>query len=237
MRPVANYARRYLRRSIADPVLRAKLLPDYTLGCKRVLISNDYYPALTRSNVDVITQGMREVRAGSIVDRAQRERDVDVIICATGFKVQELVPRGMFFGRGGRELADVWSAGPEAYKGTNTGLGHSSVIYMIESQVAYVLDALRQMRSEGWSLLEVDAHAQAAFNRELADKSARAVWKSGCKSWYLNASGRNTTMWPDFTFRFRHLTRRFDAAVYRKEAGLAAQPQTHVGPTRALAGR
>jgi cyclohexanone monooxygenase len=196
-------------------------------------MSNDYYPALTSPNVDVITEGIREIRERSILDRADREREVDVIIFATGFKVQELVPRGMFFGSGGRDLADAWRDGPEAYKGTtvagfpnlffllgpNTGLGHSSVIFMIESQVAYVLDALRQMRTNGWSTLEVQAEAQAAFNRELDSKSASAVWKSGCRSWYLTESGRNTTMWPDFTFRFRHLTRRFDSRAYRASPG------------------
>jgi len=235
MRPVASYARRYLRRSVQDPALRAKLLPGYTVGCKRVLISNDYYPALTSPNVEIITEGIREIRGGSILDRGGREREVDVIIFATGFKVQELVPRGMFFGSRGRDLADAWREGPEAYKGTtvtgfpnlflllgpNTGLGHSSVIFMIESQVAYVMDALRQMRSNGWSALEVHADAQAAFNRELEAKSADAVWKSGCRSWYLTESGRNTTMWPDFTFRFRHLTRRFDSKAYRTEAAQA----------------
>ncbi|MEO8179869.1 MAG: NAD(P)/FAD-dependent oxidoreductase [Deltaproteobacteria bacterium] len=238
MRPVAAYARRYLRRCVQDPALRAKLLPEYTLGCKRVLISNDYYPALTSPNVDVITEGIREIRERSILDRANCEREVDVIIFATGFKVQELVPRGMFFGSGGRELADAWRDGAEAYKGTtvagfpnlffllgpNTGLGHSSVIFMIESQVAYVMDALRQMRTNNWSALEVQAEAQAAFNRELDAKSASAVWKSGCRSWYLTENGRNTTMWPDFTFRFRHLTRRFDSQAYRTERQISAPP-------------
>jgi len=99
------------------------------------------------------------------------------------------------------------------------------VIYMIESQVAYVLDALGQMRQKGWSTLEVDPAAQDAFNAALQRKSERAVWKSGCKSWYLSELGRNTTMWPDFTFRFRRLTRRFDAAAYRVHAGRRERAQ------------
>jgi cation diffusion facilitator CzcD-associated flavoprotein CzcO len=239
MRPVAEYAQRYLRRSIADPALRAQLTPSYTVGCKRVLLSNDYYGALARPNVEVITAGIREIRARAVVDRTEREREVDAIICATGFKVQDFIPRGVFFGRGGQDLADAWRGGAQAYKGTtvagfpnlflllgpNTGLGHSSVIYMIESQVAYVLDALGQMRQKGWSTLEVDPAAQEAFNAALQRKSERAVWKSGCKSWYLSELGRNTTMWPDFTFRFRRLTRRFDAAAYRVHAGRRERAQ------------
>jgi cation diffusion facilitator CzcD-associated flavoprotein CzcO len=231
MRAAAWRARRNLQRVVRDPELRAKLTPDYTLGCKRVLISNDYYAALVRPNVSLITEGIREVLARSIVDRAGREREVDAIVFATGFKVQNFVPRGMLFGRGGLDIADAWRHGVEAYKGTtvagfpnvffllgpNTGVGHSSMIYMIESQVTYVMDALRRMREEGWSALEVKPGAQAAFNQRLSAQSANAVWQSGCKSWYVAENGHNTAIWPDFTFRFRQLTRRFDAAAYQIE--------------------
>jgi cation diffusion facilitator CzcD-associated flavoprotein CzcO len=236
MRYAARYARHHLRRSVADPELRKKLTPAYTMGCKRVLISNDYYGALARPNVELVTDGIREIRAHSIVDGAGNEREVDALIFATGFQVQAPVPKGMISGRGGLDLGEQWSAGAEAYKGTsvagfpnlflllgpNTGLGHSSMIYMIESQVAYIIDALRQMRKRGWHVLEVEPEAQAAFNRAVQARSARAVWKTGCMSWYLNQDGRNTTLWPGFTFRFRQLTRRFDAAAYRVEAAAVA---------------
>jgi cyclohexanone monooxygenase len=181
--------------------------------------------------VQVITSGIQEIRAHSIVDAAGEEREVDAIIYGTGFKVQELVPRGTFFGRCGLDLADAWHAGPEAYKGTcvsgfpnlffilgpNTGLGHSSMIYMIESQVAYVMDALRQMHEAGWRAVDVERAAQTAFNADVQARSAGAIWAAGCTSWYLAESGRNTAIWPDFTFRFRRATRVFDAAAYRIE--------------------
>ena len=234
LRVAEGIARRHLRRQVADPGLRARLTPGYALGCKRVLLSNDYYPALTRPNVELVTEPIREIRARSVVDSTGREREVDAIVYGTGFAVQRFVPRGFFLGAEGRDLADVWRDGPEAYKGTtvagfpnlfflvgpNTGLGHSSMVFMIESQVAYVMDAIRQMRQHGWARVEVEPEAQAAYNRELQARSRRSVWMSGCASWYLSASGRNTTLWPDFTFRFRRLTRRFDASAYRTAASI-----------------
>jgi cyclohexanone monooxygenase len=231
MRQVEKIARSYIARKIRDPELRAKVTPSYMVGCKRVLISSDYYPALTQPNVDVITDGIREIRPHSVVDATGREREVDAIVYGTGFKVQDFVPRGMFFGRGGRDLGEIWREGPEGYKGTtvsgfpnlffltgpNTGLGHSSMVFIIESQVAYVIDALRQMEARRWSTVEVTPEAQAAFNEGIQAKSQKAVWSSGCTSWYLSRNGRNTTLWPDFTFRFRKATREFDAAAYRTE--------------------
>jgi cation diffusion facilitator CzcD-associated flavoprotein CzcO len=253
MRPVAKHARRFIRRSIQDPELRAKLTPSYTVGCKRVLISNDYYAAVARPNVNVITDGIRELRARSVVDQTGREREVDAVVYATGFQVQNLMPAGTFFGRSGRDLADVWREGPVAYKGTavtgfpnlffllgpNTGLGHSSVIYMIESQVAYVIAALRQMRKNGWLTLDVKPDAQASYNQSLQAKSAKAVWESGCASWYLTENGRNTTLWPDFTFRFRQITRRFDSGAYRIESrgNLEREPGAASSVTTVAAGQ
>ena len=227
-------ARAHIRKQIADPVLRKKVTPDFTFGCKRVLISNDYYPALAQRNVDVITDGIREVRERSVVTADGRERPVDCIIFGTGFKAQDPLPRGAIFGRGGQDILDVWKEGPEAFKGTsvagfpnlfmivgpNTGLGHSSMVYMIESQIAYILDAVKQMRERGLAALEVKPEVQARWNRGLQKTLGKAIWSSGgCKSWYLNESGKNTTLWPGFTFRFRRLTRRFDLEAYD------AQPQ------------
>jgi len=222
-------ARRHLRRQVASDELRAQLTPRHALGCKRVLLSNDYYPALQRPNVELITAPIREIRARSLVDALGREREVDAIIHATGFDVQRFVPRGLFIGAEAQDLAEAWRDGPEAYKGTtvagfpnlfflvgpNTGLGHSSMVFMIESQVAYVVDALRQMRAQAWARVEVAPAAQSAYNRALRARSRRTVWVSGCASWYLSATGCNTTLWPDFSFQFRRATRRFDAAAYR----------------------
>ncbi|HEX4895315.1 MAG TPA: NAD(P)/FAD-dependent oxidoreductase [Solimonas sp.] len=225
-------ARRHIRKQIADPALRAKVTPDFGFGCKRVLISDDYYPALTQKNVDVITDGIREVRAHSVVTTDGVERPVDCIIFGTGFKAQDPLPRGAIFGRGGQDITDAWPQGPEAYKGTtvagfpnlfllmgpNTGLGHSSMVYIIESQIAYALDAIRQMRAGAIRAIDVRPERQAAYNQRLQSQLSASVWTAGgCKSWYINANGRNTTLWPGFTFRFREETRRFEAADYRLE--------------------
>ncbi len=240
MKAAEALARGYLARKVKDPVLRAKLTPDYTLGCKRVLISRDYYPALTQPNVDVITTGIREVRARSIVTTDGVEREVDAIIFGTGFQANDPIPRGVVFGTGGRDLLDAWKDGPEAYKGTtvsgfpnfflivgpNTGLGHSSMVYMIESQIAYVLDALRTMRERNLKSIDVRADVQADFNRDLQEKAQRAIWSvGGCQSWYLHPSGKNVTLWPEFTFSFRYKTRKFDVERYVAEPIRATVPR------------
>ena len=222
-------ARRHIRKQIKDPELRAKVTPDFAFGCKRVLISDDYYPALAQANVEVISTGVREVKAHSIVTSDGVERPVDCIVYGTGFKAQDPLPRGAIFGRQGQDLLDAWKDGPEAYLGTsihgfpnlfmlvgpNTGLGHSSMVYMIESQIAYVLDALKTMRREGLSEVEVKAPVQARYNQSLQKQLGKAIWASGCKSWYVNANGKNTTLWPGFTFRFRQATRHFKLGDYR----------------------
>ena len=231
MKLVERQARSHIRRQVKDPVLRQKLTPDYTIGCKRILISDDFYPAVSRDNVAVITDGIREIRASSVVDANGVEREVDTIILGTGFKAQDPMPRGAIFGRGGQDLLDAWKDGPEAYKGTvtagfpnfymlmgpNTGLGHSSMVYMIESQIQYVLDAVQTMRRDGLSSLEVRQDVQAHYNADLQKQLGGAVWQTGCKSWYVNEAGKNTTLWPGFTFRFRAVTRRIDLLDYQTE--------------------
>ncbi|WP_166256599.1 flavin-containing monooxygenase [Marinobacter salicampi] len=223
-------ARRHIRSQIRDPELRRKVTPDFDFGCKRVLISNNYYPALTQDNVNVLTDGVQEVRGNIIVDSKGVEREVDCIIYGTGFKAQDPIPRGVVYGRKGLDLLDAWKDGAEAYKGTtvsgfpnffmlmgpNTGLGHSSMVYMIESQVQYVLDAIRKMKRKGWQSVEVKAEAQSRYNASVHARLGDSVWQTGgCKSWYVNENGRNTTLWPGFTWQFRQQTRSFDAAVYR----------------------
>jgi len=235
MKLVEREARGHIRRQIADPALRAKVTPDYTIGCKRILISDDFYPAISRANVDVITEGIREVKAHSIVAADGTEREVDAIIFGTGFKAQDPMPRGAVLGRGGKDIVEVWKDGAEAYKGTtqagfpnfymlmgpNTGLGHNSMVYMIESQIQYVMDALRTMRRERIRSLEVRADVQAAYNVGLQEKLGKAVWQSGCRSWYINEAGKNTTLWPGFTFKYREQVRRINLVDYRQEPAVA----------------
>lgn len=219
---------KHLAAQVPDPELRAKLTPQYTMGCKRVLLSDDFYPALTQPNVEVITDRIREVRAHSIVTEDDREYEVDALICGTGFHVTDRRLPQSIHGRGGQSLAAKWNPSPGAYLGTtvagfpnlflligpNTGLGHNSMIFMIESQVTYILDCLRIMDRRNLQAVEVRPDSEKAFNREMQQKMQGTVWTSGCSSWYLDASGRNTTLWPGFTFEFWRRTRHFDPQHY-----------------------
>ncbi len=220
--------RRFLGRSVRDRGLRTKLLPTYAMGCKRIVPTNDYYPAVQRENVEVVTDPIREVQPHSIVTRDGTERPVDVVVLATGFDAAEPCAPFEIHGRGGARLDEVWRDGATAYLGTtvsgfpnlflivgpNTGLGHTSLVFMIESQVQYVVDAVRTMRARGWTAVDVRADKQDHYNERIQARLARTVWASGCKSWYLTRSGRNTTLWPGFTFEYRLRTRRFDPRSY-----------------------
>ncbi|HEV7727559.1 MAG TPA: NAD(P)/FAD-dependent oxidoreductase [Modestobacter sp.] len=229
LEPVGKMARAHLERQIRDPRLRTALTPDYTIGCKRILISNDYYPAVSAPNAEVVTAGIAEVRPHSIVTRDGVERPTDTIVLATGFAVTDLPIAHRIAGRDGRTLAQVWDEGMVTNRGStvagfpnlfllvgpNVGVGHTSMVYMIESQLAYVLDALRAMADEGLAVLETTPQAQDAYRELIAERSRDTVWLAGgCGSWYLDRHGHNTTLWPDFTFRFRQLTRRLDRENY-----------------------
>jgi cation diffusion facilitator CzcD-associated flavoprotein CzcO len=225
--------RLHIRRAIKDRDLRASVTPDYTIGCKRILISNDYYPALARDNVSVISGGVARVTPRGVVDSAGVEHEVDVIIYGTGFKVRDPLGALRITGRDGVELGERWREhGLEAYLGTtvagfpnlfilvgpNTGLGHNSIVYMIESQVHYVQEALRAMRARRLAAVDVKPDVQARFNDSLQERLAGSVWASGCNSWYLDESGRNRTLWPGFTFKFREATGTFDVEDYEELA-------------------
>lgn len=232
MKQGEKLARGYLKRSVKDPVLREKLTPKYTLGCKRVLLSSDYLQALTRENVEVVTDPIAEVRAHSIVTRDGHEHPIDTIVCATGFQVSENVAPFGIYGRDGLELNQAWREGAEAYKGTtvkgypnlflimgpNTGLGHSSMVLMIEAQIGYTLQAIQLMRREQLKSIEIRPEVQTRFNVWLQKRLSRTVWqRGGCISYYQTASGKNTTLWPGFTFEFMATTRKFDSDSYRME--------------------
>jgi cation diffusion facilitator CzcD-associated flavoprotein CzcO len=222
-------ARKHLERAVADPALRAKLTPDYRIGCKRILISNDYLPSLTEPNVDVVASGLVEVRPHSVMAADGTEREVDTIIFGTGFHVTDIPVAGRISGREGVTLKDRWADGMKAYKGTavagfpnlfllvgpNTGLGHSSQVFMIESQIAYAVDAVRHIERTG-AVVEVREEAETAWDDSVQRAMGRTVWTTGgCASWYLDDRGRNTTLWPGATWRFRRHTARFDADAYR----------------------
>jgi cation diffusion facilitator CzcD-associated flavoprotein CzcO len=228
MRLVERVARAHIRRQLSDPALRDKLTPDYTIGCKRILPSNRWYPALAKPNVELVTDGIEEVRKRSIVTTDGVERPVDTIIFGTGFQVSEM-PIARLIHAGGRSLDEVWQqGGAQAHRGTavagfpnlflllgpNTGLGHNSMVYMIESQIAYLMDALRVMRERAVETVEVRPEAEAGYNEDVAERLEGTVWNTGCASWYVDGNGRNVTLWPDWTWRFRRRTARFDAASY-----------------------
>jgi cation diffusion facilitator CzcD-associated flavoprotein CzcO len=235
-RPLERVGREHLRRQVRDRRLRSRLQPDFRVGCKRILISNDWYPALTKPNVELVTEPIREIAGRSIVLADGSAREVDTIILGTGFHVTDPPTAWLVRGRDGRTLAEAAGSSPQAYLGAsmpgfpnllkiigpNTGLGHNSMVFMIESQLAYVMDAIRQMDERSIASFDVRPEAVEAFNAELQEMMKGTVWASGCASWYLDARGRNTTLWPDFTFRFRRRTRRFDASAYELRARAAA---------------
>ncbi|MGW0172454.1 flavin-containing monooxygenase [Rhodococcus sp. NPDC003322] len=244
MKPLQFAAERHLRRQIKDKALRRKVTPNFRIGCKRMLISNNYYPALAQPNVDLVTDGITEVTATGVVDSTGRRRDVDAIVVATGFHVTDSPMFAGIFGRDGRALAEVFDThGQQGYKGSsianypnmfflvgpNTGLGHSSMVYMIESQLNYVVDAVNVIERNDIGTIEVRQEAQDRYNREVQGKLRNSVWNNGgCASWYLDKHGNNTTLWPGFTFEFRGLTRRFDLDAY-DSVNVADLPAPAVG--------
>lgn len=230
----------YLGEQVKDPQLRATLTPDYRMGCKRILLSNDWYRAITQDKVDVLTTGIERITAGGVVDRQGVERPVDVIILGTGFQAQSPVKKGTFLGRGGLDLAAHWGSTPTAFKGAtvhgfpnlfmlggpNTGIGHTSMIYMLEAQFAYAIDAMRLMEQRGLRSVEVRKEYQDAYNERLQRQTTSTIWGTGCSGWYFNADGVNTTLWPNFTFLFRRQLERFDTAAYHLESLRATEAPT-----------
>lgn len=241
MRLPARMARAHLRAAVADPDLRRALTPDYEMGCKRILLSDDFYPALTRPNVELVPQAVAAVRPGAVVAADGTERPVDTIIFGTGFDVTGHGSAEAVVGRHGASLAEAWArAGrPAAYRGTtvagfpnlfllvgpNSGLGHTSIVFVIESQLRYVVDALRHMRRHRLAAVEVRPEAQAAFTARVDAASRSTVWTSGgCASYYLDAEGRNIGLWPGSSWGHRRLLRAFDPAAYRLTAVPRAAP-------------
>lgn len=223
----------HLQAQVADPELRARLTPDYELGCKRVLISNDFYPALQRPNVELVTDGVARMTPQGVVDEAGCLHDVDVVIYATGFETRSFAGDTRITGANGLSLDAAWAGGPEAYLGLttpgfpnlfmlygpNTNLGHNSIIYMIEAQADYVLQALQVGRP-----LAVKADVNRRYNDELQAALANTPWAGSCTSWYKTADGRILNNWPHTAKAYADAVARFDPADFEIVGAKAPQP-------------
>jgi cation diffusion facilitator CzcD-associated flavoprotein CzcO len=244
LKPNERLARWNLERAIDDPELRAKLTPDYRIGCKRIIFANDYFPALAAPNVDLVTDRIAKVVPEGVVTADGTLRPADTIILGTGFKPFRTPIYERIRGRDGRTLAEHWAdGGPQAYRGTavtgfpnhflligpNTGLGNNSMINIIEGQLEMILDALRRMRADDLQSVDVRPAAQAAHNEEIQRRLEGTVWNTGgCRSWYLTAEGINRTLWPGYSDAFRRSVARFrpeDFEVTARDRSQPPQPQ------------
>lgn len=228
--PVAErVATAYMKSQVSDPALRAKLRPDYRLGCKRMLLSDDYYPSLTRDDVSVVTDGIAEVTPTGLLTTAGEAVDADVLVYCTGFHIEAPLGQLTIRGKGGTTLREAWGRRPIAYMGVtmphfpnlflmvgpNSGLGHNSVVFMIESQLGYVVPAIQRIVQDDVAELDLDPSALQSFQDEVDRRSRHTVWTSGCDSWYLGEGGVNYTLWPGSTAEYRLRMARFDERRYR----------------------
>jgi cation diffusion facilitator CzcD-associated flavoprotein CzcO len=219
-----------LHRAIREPGLQARLTPDYVMGCKRILLSNTYYPALAAPNAEVVASGLAKVDGSTLIAQDGTAHEVDAIVFATGFHTVDMPIAQHVYGIGGRTLAQAWGGDMRALRGTtvsgfpnlclvigpNTGLGHNSMVHVIESQVSYIVDYVRALGASGGAALDARPEAQERWCADVERRMGPTVWNTGgCVSWYLNAAGRNPTLWPASTLRFRRATRRVDEAEYR----------------------
>ena len=220
---------KYITSQVPDPELRAKLIPDYPVGCKRILISNDYLRALGKEHVEVVTDPITHVESDAIVTADGTRRPVDTIIVATGFEATDFLAPITVTGRDGRVLAEDWREGAAAYQGIvvpgypnlyllygpNTNLGHNSIIFMIESQIRWILAAMAHTRAQRARWVEVRDEAAARYDDAIRKALGKTVWEAGCDSWYKNEAGKVTNNWPDYTFRYWRETRRLRAEDLR----------------------
>jgi cation diffusion facilitator CzcD-associated flavoprotein CzcO len=236
---VTQYADRAMREHITDPDLQRALVPDYPIGGKRILISDDYYQALTRDNVQVVTAPIERIRGDGIVTRDGASFAADVIILATGFESTSFLAPMRIEGLDGRSLNEAWEAGAEAYLGLtvagfpnffmlygpNTNLGHNSILFMLECQVRYVMECIQTLASRRLKYLDVRPQAMRAYNAWLNGLLERSVWARTGKSWYKRADGRITNNWSGTTVEYWWRTRRVDWTAYREEPRVAqSQP-------------
>lgn len=225
---VARLGRAHLRAQVKDPWLRRQLTPDFTPGCKRMLISSDYYPALQRDNCKLITWPIATISPAGIRTSDGIEHHLDAIVFATGYDVHLAGPPFPVTGLGGRSLRQDWVGHAEAYKsvsahgypnlffmtGPNSGPGHNSLLVYVEGQIDYAVTAITTILGQGLRYLDVRAEVQARYNRRMQQRLTKTTWMSGCTSWYLTADGYNASMYPGFATQYRRQMRRFRFADF-----------------------
>jgi cation diffusion facilitator CzcD-associated flavoprotein CzcO len=241
MKAASRLARAHMNKAVKDRALRAKLTPDYVMGCKRVLLSNDYYPALAQPDSEVVASGLASIEGSTAVASDGSRHEVDAIVFATGFHTVDMPIAKQVRGVDGRTLEEVWDGDMRALRGTtvagfpnlcfvigpNTGLGHNSMVHIIESQLAYIVDFIKTLEKSGAAALDTDERAQQAWCEDVGRRMGPTVWNTGgCRSWYLNEAGRNPTLWPGSTLRFRRKTRRVDVREYVRVPAPAAPATT-----------
>lgn len=227
--PVIEYLfQRHIRQVVKDAKLRHRLMPDYPIGCKRILISNHWYNTLIQKHVDVINDNIHEVTETGIIDQHGVLREVDAIIYGTGFEATDFLAPMEITGLSNLSLKKQWKDGAEAYLGLtvsgfpnlymmygpNTNLGHNSIVYMIESQINYILDAIQTHIDQKLLFADIKSEVLQQFNHDIQKEMQKTVWSQGCTSWYLTQSGKNTNNWPGFSLEYRKKTKRFDSENY-----------------------
>jgi cation diffusion facilitator CzcD-associated flavoprotein CzcO len=222
-------AKRFARSEVRNPRKRRDLIPDYRIGCKRILISNDWYRAVDQDHVDLVTTGIERIVSEGVLTTDGSLHRADALILGTGFAASEFLSPMTIKGRSGETLNDAWARGAEAYKGItvsgfpnlfmlygpNTNLAHNSIVFMLESQVRYIMSCLGELQSRPETAMDVRPDRLAAFSRQIQGRLANSVWESGCHSWYLDENGKNTINWPGFTFTYRRETREVDPDDFR----------------------
>lgn len=251
LKPVELLARTNIFRGIRDPKLRKDVTPKFAVGCKRILKSNEWYPTLDQKNVELVTDGIDHITPTGVVTKDGTARDIDVLVVATGFHVTDSPAFDMIVGTNDESLAQSWArGGMQGYKGSfvhgfpnlmllvgpATGLGHTSMVYMIESQLNYLMDWVRKTRAGAIVRTDVKVDAQDKFNGRLQHTLRNSVWEQGgCASWYKDTNGNITTLWPGFTFNFRNATRTFDIEAYDTQTAADRDSTSTTTPSPASA--
>ena len=220
--------KRYIRREIDDPILQKKLIPNYPMGAKRLLFSDEYYTALNRKNVEVLTDGIDQITASGIILKNGHQQSVDVLIYSTGFKTNPFLMGLQVVGRNEVTIQEAWKDEPKNYLGMtasgfpnfyilygpNTNLGHNSIILMAEAQAKYIAECVFEMNNNHWKTIEIKADIVDKYHAEIQQRLSKMIWATIDNSWYQSANGNIPNNWPGRTMEYRRRTRRVDFSKY-----------------------